>query len=117
MEMVCHYILWYEHYYTKGWAKALRDHWYCRIVIPHNTLHREIHANVSHIPVPRVSTIKDALFQLQLLEKFGGISPNDNFDKRLMVLMAIFDCAEPATYDALKKQHDIVCKFYFNDPR
>ena len=117
MKMDSHHILWYKRDYSKGWAKALRDHWYCRITIPQDTLHREIHAKVSHIPVPRVISIKDALFQLQMLERFGGISPEDNFDKRLMVLMALFDCCESATHAALKKQHDIVRKFYFNDPR
>lgn len=112
-----HHILWYKRDYQKGWAKRLRDHWYCRISIPRDTLHREIHSEVAHIPVPRAASIKDALFQLQLLERFGGISPDDNFDKRLMVLMALFECVEPATYEALKKQHEIVCKFYFPSPR
>lgn len=102
-----HHILWYKRDYSKGWAKRLRDHWYCRVDIPRDTLHREIHHQVEHVPVPRVQNIKDALFQLDLLERFGGISPDDPIEKRLKVLMALFDCCEPATHKALKKQLDI----------
>lgn len=104
-----HHLLWYKKDYSKGWAKRLRDHWYCRVDIPRDTLHREIHNQVGYVPVPRVFIIKDALFQLNLLERFGGISPNDPIEKRLQVLMALFDCCEPATYNALLKQLD-VCK-------
>ena len=107
-----HHLLWYRREYSKGWAKRLRDHWYLSIEIPRDTLHRQIHYEVAHIPVPRVISIKSALEQLNLLEKFNGISRNDNIEKRLMVLLALFDCAEPATYNALRKQYDIVCKFY-----
>lgn len=113
----CHHILWYKKEYSKGWAKRLRDHWYCRLEIPRDTLHRQIHHEVAHIPVPRVISIKSALQQLEILERFGGISADDTIDKRLKVLMAIFDCCEPATHNALKKQLDVVCKFYHKSPR
>lgn len=112
-----HHILWYRRDYGKGWAKKIRDHWYCSVEIPRDTLHHQIHYEVAHIPVPRVISIKSALQQLDLLEKFGGISKNDNIEKRLMVLMALFDCAEPATHSALKRQYKIACKFYNHDPR
>lgn len=112
-----HHILWYRREYSKGWAKKIRDHWYCSIEIPRDTLHRWIHHEVAHIPVPRTINIKVALEQLEMLEKLGGISRDDPLDKRLMVLMAVFDCCEPATYDALRKQYEVVCKFYHIDPR
>lgn len=112
-----HHLLWYRREYNKGWAKRLRDHWYLSVEIPRDTLHRQIHCEVAHIPVPRVIAIKSALEQLDLLEKFGGISRKDSIEKRLAVLVALFDCIEPPTYDALKKQYEIVCKFYHIDPR
>ena len=112
-----HHILWYKRDYSKGWAKRLRDHPYCSIEIPRDTLHHRIHREVSHIPVPRVITIKSALEQLALLERYGGISKDDRIDKRLLVLMALFDCADPKTYQALKKQYEIVCEFYHINPR
>lgn len=112
-----HHILWYRRDYNKGWAKRLRDHPYCSVEIPRDTLHRLIHFEVSHIPVPRVMSIKGALEQLAYLEKYGGISKDDKIDKRLLVLMALFDCVEPKTYEALKKQYETVCEFYHIDPR
>lgn len=107
-----HHLLWYKRDYSKGWAKRIRDHWYCSVEIPRDTLHRQIHYEVAHIPVPRAISIKAALEQLELLERFGGIHHDDPIEKRLMVLMAVFDCCEPATYNAIKKQYEIVCKFY-----
>ena len=112
-----HHLLWYKREYSKGWAKRIRDHWYLHVEIPRDTLHRQIHYEVAHIPVPRVIAIKGALEQLNLLEKFGGINKDDSIEKRLMVLMALFDCCEPATYNALKKQYDVVCEFYKGAPR
>lgn len=112
-----HHILWYKRDYDKGWAKRIRDHWYCSVEIPRDTLHKRIHYEVAHIPVPRVISIKAALEQLELLEGFGGISREDSIDKRLMVLMAAFDCCEPDTHAALNKQYEVVCKFYNKEPR
>lgn len=112
-----HHLLWYREDYSKGWAKRLRDHWYCSVDIPRDTLHKEIHDEITHIPVPRVVNIKTALQQLSLLEKFGGISKDDCVKKRLIVLLALFEYVEPYTYAALKTQYDIVCKFYHPNPR
>lgn len=112
-----HHLLWYRKDYSKGWAKRLRDHWYCSVEIPRDTLHRQIHYEISHIPVPRVVITKSALEQLYSLERYGGISCNDDIRKRLKVLCALFDCAEPRTYEALKRQYDLVCEFYNHSPR
>ena len=107
-----HHILWYHREYSKGWAKRLRDHWYLKVEIPKDTLHRQIHYEVTHIPVPRAISIKDALNQLEILDKFGSISGKDSLEKRLIVLLDIFECIEPSTYNALKKQYDVVYRFY-----
>ena len=112
-----HHLVWYKRDYSKGWAKRLRDHWYLSVEIPRDTLHRKIHYEIAHIPVPRVVAIKGALEQLDLLEKFGGIGRDDSIEKRLMVLCALFDCCEVKTYEALKKQYKLVCGFYHHDPR
>ena len=106
-----HHILWYKRDYQKGWAKRLRDHWFCCVEIPRDTLHRKIHCEVAHIPVPKVSSIKSALQQLEILERYGGIKPSDDIERRVMVLMALFECIEPSTYNALKKQYEIVCEY------
>lgn len=109
-------MVWYKRDYSKGYAKRLRDHWYCSVEIPRDTLHHKIHYEIAHVPVPRVTSIKGALEQLALLEEFGGISIDDSIEKRLLVLMALFDCSEPRTHEALKKQYDIVCEFYNKKP-
>ena len=106
-----HHIFWYKKAYSKGWAKMLRDYWYCTVEIPRSTLHRSIHYEVAHIPVPRTISIKSALEQLTLLEKFGAIHRNDDIERRIVVLHALFDCSEQRTADALKKQLEIVRGF------
>lgn len=112
-----HHIVWYKRDYSKGWAKRLRDHWYCSVEIPRDTLHRQIHYEISHIPVPKAVSIKGALEQLNLLEKFGGIHKDDSIEMRLKVLMALFDYCEPKTHEALTKQYELVCEFYHKNPR
>lgn len=107
-----HHIFWYHKDYARGYAKKLRDHWYCVIEIPRDSLHHRIHYEISHIPVPRSYAIKDALRQLELLEQYGSIHHADNIERRLLVLMSLFDCCEPNTLEALRKQYNVVCKFY-----
>ena len=107
-----HHIFWYKKAYSRGWAKILRDHWYCTAEIPRDTLHRLIHYEVAHIPVPKVVNIKSALEQLALLEKFGAIHRSDNIERRIVVLHALFDCSDQRTADALKQQLEIVREFY-----
>lgn len=103
-----HHIFWCKKDYNKGWARRLRDHWYCVVKIPTDTIHHQIHHEMDCIPVPKVFSIKKAFEQLDMLEKYGAIHSDDDIEKRLKVLLALFDCIEPATADALRKQLDIV---------
>ena len=103
-----HHIVWSKNDFSRGWPKRLRDHWYLCVRIPREPLHQEIHCRISHVPVPRNASIKVALAQLAILEKFGGINQEDDIEKRVSVLCALFDCVEPATYEALKAQLDII---------
>ena len=107
-----HHIFWYHKAYSKGWAKRLRDHWYCSVEIPRATLHHRIHYEVSHIPVPRSMSIRLALEQIEILKEYASISRDDDIKKRLKVLMSLFDYLEPETHEALARQYKIVCKFY-----
>lgn len=111
-----HHIFFCRREYGKGWAKALRTHWYCTVEIPKDTLHKEIHGGVSCVPAPAPTNIQSALFQLDTLEKFGTIHRCDDIERRLKVLMALFDCCEPETHEALEKQYSIVRKFYKKPP-
>lgn len=71
-------------------------------------MHRKIHDNMKQIPPPSQENAKSVLWHLQYLERYGGISDRDPIEKRLQVLIALFDCSEQPTADALKKQLDIV---------
>lgn len=112
-----HHLFWPQHDFNRGWAKTLRTHWYCRVDIPMLTLHRRIHHEITRVPVPKAISVKGALEQLNLLEKYGAIHPYDNIERRLYVLMALFDCCEPEVHAALKSQYDIVRKHFHSNPR
>ncbi len=103
-------------FYTKvSWTGAvpnkLRQHWYCIVDIPKSTLHHKIHEKVRYVPVPRVEAIRVALGQLDLLESYGAIRPDDDIEKRLHIFINIFSGPDKPTADALQKQLDVVCEF------
>ena len=85
--------------------------WYNRVYIPRDTLHREIHAYIAWVPVPRAISLRSAMEQLRMLEKYGGIKDTDPIEKRLKVLIALFECSEDPTANALKEQLRIVERF------
>lgn len=107
-----HHLLWPRRTWGRQPQRKLRCHPYCSVVVPKNTLHRLIHSETDPVPVPNDVNIDSALYQLNLLERFGGISLDDPIEKRLMVLAAIFDCSEQPTADMLRKQMEVVRKFY-----
>lgn len=111
-----HHLLWPRKGWRGGAVGELRMHWYCRIPIPRETLHKEIHHCMGSIPVPRYHSAKSALEQLGYLEKYGGISKKDPIEKRLKVLIALFECIEDNTSNALKIQLEIVNRFYSEPP-
>lgn len=106
-----HHIFFQKRYYT-GVLAEFRKYAYCVVLIPKNTLHHQIHTEISNVPVPKVANVKNALAQLRALYRYGAISDDDGIEKRLKVLIALFECIEQPTADALKKQLDIVHRFY-----
>jgi hypothetical protein len=105
-----HHLLFQRRHYT-GVLSELRHYPYCVVSIPKNTLHRRIHEYLGDIPAPRPIIAKQALDQLRMLERFGAISDNDDIEKRLTVLIALFECVEQPTADALKYQLSVVRKY------
>ena len=89
----------------------LRDYWYCKAEIPKNTLHRRIHSIVPNVPVPKAINARSALEQMKTLERYEVIHEEDSIERKLEVLIALFDYVEQPTADALKRQLDIVRKF------
>ena len=106
-----HHLLWQRRKWDRGDLRVLRSHPYCIVEIPANTLHRQIHEHLRQIPPPSQDNAKRVLWHLKYLQDRGGISDRDSLEKRLKVLIALFDCSEQPTADALRKQLEIVCEF------
>ena len=111
-----HHIFYQRRKYGYGCLASLRLFSYCIVPIPKNTLHYEIHQSLSHVPVPKEVSTQDALYQLRMLKRYGAIKDEDPIELRLKVLIALFECCDQPTADALKKQLDIVNKFYTQPP-
>lgn len=89
----------------------LRDFWYCVVPIPRETVHKSIHALVPTVPPPRDVSAKYALDQLRYLDNVGAITENDTIERRLELLVFLFDYIEQPTADAFRKQLKIVCEY------
>lgn len=107
-----HHILFMKKSWDRGPLKALRTHHYCVIAIPKCTLHKFIHEHLHDIPTPSVFAAEDALKQLEMLDNANALHDNDRIEKRLRLLIALFECSAQPTADALKEQLDIVRRFY-----
>lgn len=112
----CHHIFFQKRFWKGGLKGEFRMHWYCKVYIPRNTLHKEIHAQITSVPVPKYSNIRGVIEQLKMLEHYGAIRDTDSIEKRLKVLIALFECSEDPTADALRKQLEIVQGFYHQPP-
>lgn len=106
-----HHLLYTRKDWSSGSAKVLRRQSYCKVCMPRD-LHERLHAEVPDIPVPSENSIKHALDQMDYLAHFRAISEKDNAEKRLSVLIALFDCVEQPTADALRKQLKIIREYY-----
>lgn len=102
--------------WNRGILEVLRTYHYCVIPIPKCTLHRYIHENLRNIPAPSPIAAKGALEQLELLDKMGVLHDTDPIEKRLKLLAALFDCSAQPTADGIRKQLDIVRRFYTQPP-
>ena len=94
----------------------LRNFHYCIVLIPRDTLHRYIHEEIATIHPPKPINAKEALNHLRLLEQHGAINDGDDIEKRLKILIALFDCVELSTTDGLRQQLKIVREFKNKPP-
>lgn len=111
-----HHLLFPRKGYSNGYTHALRQHWYFVIEIPRETLHAQIHEAVASIPVPSGLGAKNAYEQVVMLESYGCLHKDDPIEKRLKLLIALFECAEQKTADALKRQLEVARKFHKKAP-
>lgn len=110
-----HHLCFIRAWWGKGYVRELRQFHYCIMPIPKNTLHRFIHRNMSGVPVPKDYSAKQALEQLLMLEKANAIHDDDPIEKRLNLLVSLFDCIEQPTADGFRKQLELV-RYYKNPP-
>ena len=81
--------------------------------IPQATLHREIHAKIHDVPTPNGAECRMAYNGNVRLDKIRAIDiVNDSVEKRLDLLISLWDDKCPATVAVLKWQRDVVAKFY-----
>ena len=106
-----HHILYQRVNWSRGALTILRQYHYCKVYIPRD-LHDRIHENVRNITPPRLVNAIDALKQLRNLEMYDSINELDDFEKRLKVLIFLFDSIEPETVECLKRQLEIVHEYY-----
>lgn len=111
-----HHILYMRRNWDFAELKELRQFHYCIIAIPKDTLHRFIHENLSGVPAPSRLAALEALNQLRMLDKREALHDTDSIEKRLTILIALFECVAQPTADALKEQLDLVHRFYNKPP-
>jgi len=108
-----HHCLYIGRHWDAGrYSRLLRNHWYFKIYIPANTLHRLIHQEVFNIPVPSEETCRHIYYTLLSMEDRGELSNEDSLVTRLhLIIELIGDKDEPAR-KGFEKQLQVVKEFY-----
>ena len=85
-------------------------------MIPKNTLHRFIHEGVSDVPLADGKSCKIAVMAINNWLEAGYISLDDSVERKLEVLIGIFNKISPKTANVLQKQLDIVRNYNERPP-
>lgn len=101
-----HHICYTRRGWSQGYARALREHPFCKVYIPRDTLHRAIHVNLSQIPAPEGNDAKRVFEYLMRLERAGQLDYAADILERLDFLIAHLETS--TTVEALKKQRGLV---------
>lgn len=97
--------------WNKGYAKSIRNYWYFIVLIPRDTLHARIHHGIETIPVPEECIARKVYDRIRELDRFGWLRLDDSIEKRLQLLISLFEKDEPSTADAFRKQLCLVRGF------
>ena len=107
-----HHLFWTRRQYAKGfWANKLRLHPYCIVLIPKNTLHKEIHSEIPEVPIPKECICESVYNQLKILWEFGAIGDDDSLQKRVDLLVFCLKCVADETVEVLEKQKEIANRY------
>ena len=101
-----HHLCWPRKKWHNGYAGVIRNHWYFKVYIYKNTLHKEIHGVMQGIPVPDVAVAKQAVMRLRTLEHEGRLHQSDSVETRLRLLASLFP--KTATGLAFNRQLSVV---------
>lgn len=93
------------------WAAKLRQCQWCIVVIDFE-LHAYVTLNSPPVPIPPDGVIENVLYMLGRLVKHGSLSRETGFERRLEILIYLFEGAAPATAKALRAQLDVVHEYY-----
>ena len=110
-----HHLCYIRKSWGQGYARAIRRFPYCKIEIPKSTLHKAIHDAVRCIPAPPDDAAKAVYQELVYLARWGMIHENDPIERRLNILIKLFDHEAPHTADGFRKQLNAV-QSYKNKP-
>lgn len=106
-----HHLLWLRSEWSSGEQKRLRNYYYCIIPLPKDSFHHHIHTRVSCIPLPKSVSAQYVFEHLKYLTLVGAIKDSDPIEKRLKLLINLFDYIEPATAAALYAQLKAVYEY------
>jgi hypothetical protein len=106
-----HHILYQRTNWSRGALCILRQYNYCKVYIPRD-LHEKIHEAVGNITPPSITNAIQALKMIKNLEMYDSIGEFDDLEKRIKVLIFVFDSVEPKTVECLKRQLEIVHDYY-----
>ena len=106
-----HHLLFIRANYQRGYAHALRQHWYFIVEIPKKTLHAEIHHKISEIPAPSGAAAKNAFLWITQLEASNDISRSDPIEDRIKLLINLLGEGERETNRALERQLKVIRDF------
>lgn len=112
-----HHILFCRKKWSTGHAKLLRCHRFMQVKIPSESLHEQIHAAVSGVPVPDLSRCKMAYEVLEELDRRGALHHNTDLAHRIDLLLCIWSGYSNMddTLDALQRQREIAHTFYLSN--
>lgn len=106
-----HHLCFPRKKWSNGYAKAIRNYWYFMVLIPRRTLHANIHKELRSIPCPSGQSAAMAYDHIRLMDKYGALSLDDPIEKRLNLLIGVFDCIEQPTANALRRELEIIRKY------
>ncbi len=106
-----HHLFWPRKSWNYGYAQKLRNHWYCKVVIPIKSIHDSIHWEMTQIPLAKESSCRMVLNKLDELESKQILKKTDPIEKRLDILIFFFEnSGNSPTVSALKHQKKIAEK-------